>query len=136
MALDVWLLPAGHLPYIEQAHLYEHVAALTWDGPFVVLKRYWGEIEDEYGRIEMTDTSEFKGESLAKLVSCLRMARVAVEQMPVSWCEHLGFADPEGRREPVTETVDRTSVLVLIDRLLDAGERGLREGKALLFFGD
>jgi hypothetical protein len=136
MALDVWVLPSGALPYVERAHEYEHVAELSYDGYFVFLRRFAEPLEADFRFIDYFDECRFEGELLSKLRVCLSAARAEAQQREDAWLEPLGKGAHGEQSERLCDTVERARMIELLDRLLNAAERAQKQSKSLLFFGD
>lgn len=135
MSLDVWLNERGEMPYIEIAHHMELVVSLDWDGYFVFLSRYWSEIEEECGPIDLYDTNTFYGDELTKLENCLLVARAEALLRQDVWTEHTGTKLTEPPEE-IHQEVERSKLVALVDKLVDATRRARIQNKQLLFFGD
>jgi hypothetical protein len=135
VSLDVWLVPCGSLPRIEHEHLMERIISFEYDDPaFLFLKKYWSELELEYGEIDPWDSNWFSQERLVAFRETLYPALRGAEALPETW--HQASTDGTAPTTPYVPPPTRVYLLETICCLLEAANRGLRDNKELLFFGD
>jgi hypothetical protein len=132
VALDVLLVPANHKPGAPGG---EVIADLHWDGYFEFLSDFWPASSTNGKTIDLYDTAIYCGSNLAQLRSCLEGARVRAESRERSFEVQIG-EQTHPLREKLMAKVDRAELLALIDRLLAAADRAVREEKAIHFLGD